>query len=65
MTGSENKALYVDMDGVLAKQENVSFQDISSEGLFLSRKPEVNLIKTIHLIYEQDVDVHILKFGVG
>ena len=31
------------------------------EGFFLSRKPELNLIDAVRLIFELDVDVHILS----
>lgn len=61
MTGLENKILYVDMDGVLARWEDASYRDVSSEGFFLSRKPELNLIDAVRLIFELDVDVHILS----
>lgn len=61
MTGLENKVLYVDMDGVLARWEDASYRDVSSEGFFLSRKPELNLIDAVRLIFELDVDVHILS----
>ena len=61
MTGLENKVLYVDMDGVLARWEDASYRDVSSEGFFLSRKPELNLIDAVRLIFESDVDVHILS----
>jgi len=61
MTGLENKVLYVDMDGVLARWENASYRDVSSEGFFLSRKPELNLIDAVRLIFELNVDVHILS----
>lgn len=65
MTGLENKVLYVDMDGVLAKWEDASYRDVSSEGFFLSRKPESNLIEAIRLIYESDVDIYILSSVLG
>lgn len=58
MTGLENKVLYVDMDGVLARWEDASYRDVSSEGFFLSRKPELNLIDAVRLIFELDMDVH-------
>lgn len=61
MTGLENKVLYVDMDGVLARWEDASYRDVSSEGFFLSRKPELNLIDAVRLIFELDMDVHILS----
>lgn len=61
MMSLENKTLYVDMDGVLAKWEDVSLKEVSSEGFFLSRKPELNLIEAVRLIHEQDVDVRILS----
>lgn len=56
-----NKILYVDMDGVLARWEDASYQDVSSEGFFLSRKPVLNVIEAVRLIFESDVDVHILS----
>lgn len=61
MTDWENKILYIDMDGVLAKWENASFQDVSSKGFFLSREPEQNLINAVRLLVESDVEVHILS----
>lgn len=61
MTDLENKILYVDMDGVLAKWEGASFQEVSSKGFFLSRKPERHLIEAIRYMVAEDVDVHILS----
>lgn len=61
MTGLENKVLYVDMDGVLARWKDASYRDVSSEGFFLSRKPELNLIEAVRIIFESDVDIHILS----
>lgn len=61
MMGLGNKILYVDMDGVLAKWEDASYQDMSSEGFFLSREPVLNVIEAVRLIFESDVDVHILS----
>lgn len=34
MMGLENKILYVDMDGVLARWEDASYREVSSEGFF-------------------------------
>ena len=61
MTDLENKILYVDMDGVSAKWEDATYQDVSSEGFFLSRKSELNLIEAVRLIFESGVDTHILS----
>lgn len=61
MTDLENKILHVDMDGVLAKWEDAAYRDVSSEGFFLSRKPESNLMEAVRLIYESDVDIYILS----
>lgn len=61
MTGLDNKILYVDMDGVLVRWEDISYRDVSSKGFFLSRKTELNLIDAVRLIFESDVDVRILS----
>lgn len=54
MTGLENKVLYVDMDGVLARWEDASYRDVSSEGFFLSRKECLEKCMLLQKKYQEE-----------
>lgn len=60
MVDLENKILYVDMDGVLAKWENAPLKEVSTEGFFISREPVKTMLEAVCLVYERGVEVHIL-----
>ncbi len=40
----------IDMDGVLAKWENVPFEETMKEGYFLSRQPQINMIEAVKIL---------------
>ena len=53
--------IYVDMDGVLAKWEEVSEEETHLEGYFASRKPEINIINLVKRLKAEGFDVRILS----
>lgn len=58
------KRLFVDMDGTLAKWEDVPyFERLLEEGYFLERPPLQNVVDAVHILQQQhpDVEVFILS----
>lgn len=57
---NSNKRLFVDMDGTLAKWEDVPyFERLLEKGYFLERPPIQSVIDAIHTLYEQHPDIEI------
>lgn len=64
MANLEGKRLFVDMDGTLAKWEDVPyFERLLEEGYFRDRPPMQNVIDAVKNVYNQhpDVEVYILS----
>lgn len=59
------RRIFVDMDGVLAKWENASLEEMTSPGFFLNRKPDTSVCEMFHLLLERvnegKLDVFILS----
>ncbi len=48
-----NRRIFVDMDGVLAKWEDASLEEMTSPGFFLSRIPDQNVCDMFALLQEK------------
>lgn len=54
--------IFVDMDGVLAKWEDASLEEMTSPGFFASRKPDAFVVNGVRRLCENpDCDVYILS----
>ncbi len=59
------RRFFIDMDGVLAKWENASLEEMTSPGFFLSRKVDENVCGMVNQLLEkqiaENIEVYILS----
>lgn len=59
------RRFFVDMDGVLAKWEDASLEEITSKNFFISRKPDLNVCEMLELLInrqdQEGIEVYILS----
>lgn len=59
------RRFFIDMDGVLAKFEQASLEEMTSPGFFASRKPDQDVIEMVSLLRErqtsENIEVYILS----
>jgi hypothetical protein len=59
------RRFFIDMDGVVAKFEPASLEEMTSPGFFLSRKPDMDVINMVSLLMEKQntegIQVYILS----
>ncbi len=56
------RRFFIDMDGVTAKFEPASIEEMTSEGFFRSRKPVDSVIRMVAMLQEQpDIEVYVLS----
>lgn len=48
-----SRRIFVDMDGVLAKWEEASLEEMTSPGFFISRKPDPNVCDMFRMLQEK------------
>ena len=65
MEGCGMRRFFIDMDGVLAKWENASLEEMTSPGFFLSRKVDENVCGMVNQLLEkqiaENIEVYILS----
>ena len=63
--GHYMRRFFVDMDGVLAKWEDASLEEITSKNFFISRKPDLNVCEMLELLInrqdQEGIEVYILS----
>lgn len=55
------KRIFVDMDGVIAKWEDASIEEVATKGYFTGCEAEEKLIAALHRLAEANYDVKILS----
>jgi len=57
----DRPVLFVDMDGTVARWQDVSLEEVTKEGYFTSLQPHENVIEAIRLLIHRGVRVKILS----
>lgn len=53
--------LFVDMDGTIAKWNNVAFEDLYQEGYYKNLEPDSAILDEVKILIELNIDVYILS----
>lgn len=53
--------LFVDMDGTIAKWNNVAFEDLYQEGYYKNLEPDKAILDEVKMLIELNIDVYILS----
>lgn len=53
--------LFVDMDGTIAKWNNVAFEDLYQEGYYKNLEPDSAILDEVKMLIELNIDVYILS----
>lgn len=56
-----SKRFFIDMDGTLAKWNDVQFENLFEKGYYLNLEPNINVVKTVKTLLNHEQDVYILS----
>lgn len=58
---NKNMRLFIDMDGTLAKWNNVEFEQLFEKGYYRNLEPNAELVSEVNKLVEQGEDIYILS----